>query len=118
MIIVGALFITVLVSSLLSGVFAGSVDKPVYLTSVSANENRVLIGVLFQLTLTASVVAIPILMYPILSGQSVILALGYVGARFFEGVFDAIMAICMLLILTLSREFVKVETPNGKKDNG
>ncbi|MBW1822472.1 MAG: DUF4386 domain-containing protein, partial [Deltaproteobacteria bacterium] len=38
-IIVGVLFITALVSSMLSGVFLGSIDDPDYLTTVSANEN-------------------------------------------------------------------------------
>ena len=75
-IIVGVLFITVLVSSMLSGVFSGSIDDPDYLTAVSANENQVLIGVLFQLTLTASVVGIPIMMFPILKKHDESLALG------------------------------------------
>ena len=114
--IVGILFITALVSTILSGVFAGSIDKPDYLTAVSANESKVLIGVLFQLTLTAAVVAIPIIMFPILSEYNVILALGYVGARIFEGFFDAVIAISMLLLLTLSREFVKAGTPTVKTD--
>ena len=105
--IVGVLFITALVSSMLSGVFSGSVEDPDYLTAISANENKVLIGVLFQLSLTASVVAIPILMFPILNVYSVSLALGYVGARIFEGFADAVMAVSHLLLLTLSREFVK-----------
>ena len=65
--------------------FQDLLDDPDYLTAVSANENKVLIGVLFQLTLTASVVAIPIIMFPILSEHNEILALGYVGARIFEG---------------------------------
>ena len=115
-IIVGVLFITALVSSMLSGVFSGSIDDPDYLTAVSANENKVLVGVLFQLTLTASVVAIPIIMFPILSEHNESLALGYVVARIFEGFFDVVIAISMLLILTLSREFVKTGTPTTKTD--
>ena len=114
--IVGVLFITALISTILSGVFAGSIDKPDYLSAVSANENKVLIGVLFQLALTASVVAIPIIMFPILSEHNEILALGYVGARIFEGFFDAVIAISMLLLLTLSREYVKAGTPTKKTD--
>jgi hypothetical protein len=114
--IVGILFITALVSSFLSGVFAGSIDEPEYLTTVSANESKVLVGVLFQLTLTASVVAIPIIMFPILKEYSESLALGYVVARSFEGMADAVMAICMLLILTLSREYVKAGAPAAKTD--
>jgi hypothetical protein len=110
-IIVGVLFITALVSSMLSGVFSGSTNDPDYLTAVSANENKVLIGVLFQLILTASVVAIPITMYPILKKHNESLALGYVGARIFEGFFDIVIAMSMLLLLTLSREFVEAGAP-------
>jgi hypothetical protein len=114
--IVGVLFITALVSSFLSGVGSGSIDDPDYLTAASANENKVLIGVLFQLILTASVVAIPIIMFPILIEHNEILAFGYVVARIFEGIADAVIAISMLLILTLSREYVKSGTPNAKTD--
>ncbi len=112
-IIVGVLFITALVSSMLSGGFSGSIDDPDYLTAVSANENQVLLGVLFQLTLTASVVAIPIMMFPILKKHNEGLALGYVGARIFEGFFDVVIAISMLLLLTLSREFVEAGAPDA-----
>jgi len=114
--IVGVLFITALISVILSGFFSGSTDDPDYLTAVSANENKVLIGVLFQLTLTVSVVTIPIIMFPILSEHNVSLALGYVVARIFEGISDAVMAISMLLLLTLSREFVKAGTAIAKID--
>ena len=111
--IVGVLFITALVSVMLSGVFAGSIDDPDYLSAVSTNGNKVLVGVLFQIALTASVVAIPIVMFPILSEHNESLALGYVVARIFEGFFDALIAISMLLLLTLSREFVKAGTPTA-----
>jgi hypothetical protein len=112
-IIVGGLFITALVSSYLSGVFLGFTNDPDYLTSVSANENRVLIGVLFQLVLTASVVAIPIMMFPILKKHNESSALGYVGARIFEGFFDAVMAISLLLLLTLSWAYVEAGAPDA-----
>ena len=78
--------------------------------------NKVLVGVLFQLVLTASVVAIPIMVFPIFKNYSESLALGYVVARTFEGMADAVMAICQLLLLTLSREFVKAGTPTGETD--
>ena len=74
--IVGGLIITAIVSSLLSGVFSDSINSPDYLTAVSANEDQVLIAVLFQLVLVASVVAIPIVMFPIFRKHSESLALG------------------------------------------
>jgi len=71
-------------------------------TAVSANENKVLIGVLFQVILTVSVVAIPIIMFPILREHNESLALGYVAARIFEGFFYAGCIIALLSILSLS----------------
>ena len=115
-IIVGVLIITALGSSMLSGVFLESINSPDYLTAVSVNENKVLIGVLFMVTLTISVVAIPIVMFPILKEYSVSLALGYLCARIFEGICDAVIGLSHLLLLTLSREFVKAKTPSTKTD--
>ena len=112
-VIVGVLFIAALVSTTLSGVFSGSIEDPNYLPDASASGNKVLIGVLFQLTLTASVVAIPIMMYPILKGHSENLALGYIVARIFEAFFDVVIAISMLLLLTLSREYVEAGAPEA-----
>ncbi|MFX0184916.1 MAG: DUF4386 domain-containing protein [Candidatus Hodarchaeota archaeon] len=109
--IVGILFITALASSMISGVFLVSLDASDYLSVVSANENEVLIGVLFLLILVVSVVSIPIMMFPILKRHNESLALGYVGARIFEGFCDAVLAISPLLLVTLSREFVTAEAP-------
>ncbi len=114
--IVGVLFITALFSSMLNGFFIKPMNEPDYLTAISADDNKVSIGVLFQLALTASVVAIPIVMFPILSEHSESLALGYVSARIFEGFFDAIIAISQVSILALSREFVKAGIPTAKTD--
>lgn len=69
---VGVLLIIALGSTILSGTFTGSKDGADYLAAVSADENRVLIGALFQFALTASVVAIPVVMYPILKGHNLI----------------------------------------------
>ena len=110
-IFVGVLIITALASSTLSGVFLESINDPDYLTAVSANENNVLMGVLLLVTLTASVVAIPIMMFPILKMHNESLALMYVGAKIFEGFFDIVIAFSRSLLLTLSREFVNAVAP-------
>ncbi|UCC54159.1 MAG: DUF4386 family protein, partial [Anaerolineaceae bacterium] len=108
-VIVGVLFITAIVSVALNG--TGSTDDPDHLAAFSTNESKLLRGVLFQIVLIASVVAIPIIMFPILREHNEVLALGYVGARIFEGFFDALIGLSMLMLLTLSREFVKAENP-------
>jgi hypothetical protein len=113
-VIVGVLIIVALVSVMLNG--SGSTDDPDHLTAFSTNENKVLRGVLFQIVLTASVVAIPIIMFPILREHNEVLALGYVGARIFEGFFDVLIGLSMLMLLTLSREYVREGTPAAKTD--
>ena len=110
-IIVGVLFIIATVSTLVSSVFIGSIYDPNYLTAVAANENQVLIAVLIWLVAIASIVSIPIMIYPILKKHSESLALGYVAARIFEGFFYAGCIIALLSILSLSREFVSATAP-------
>jgi hypothetical protein len=118
-IVVGVLFIMATAAPIISAVplsvvplgFLGTEGDPDYLTAISAHENQVLIGALLWLTMTASVVAIPIVMFPILRKHNEGLALGYVGARVFEGFFDAINVLSLLLLLSLSREFAAAGTP-------
>jgi uncharacterized membrane protein len=110
-IIVGVLFIIATVAPITSVVFTGPIYDANYLTAVSANENQVLTGVLLLLTMTAAIVLIPIMMFPILRKYNEGLALGYVGARIFEGFFSAVNVLSILSLLSLSREFVKAEAP-------
>jgi hypothetical protein len=110
-IVVGALFISATVFSIMSGLFFGSVYEADYLSAVAANENQVLFGVILLLTALASVVAIPIAIFPILRRHNESLALGYVGARIFEGFFFAVGAISLLSLVSLSREFVNAGSP-------
>ena len=109
--IVGLLFILATTAPITSAFFTGSIHDTDYLTAVSANQNRVLIGVLLLLIMTASIVSIPIVIYPVLKKRNETLALGYVGARIFEGFFSAINIISLLLLLSLSREFATSTTP-------
>lgn len=109
--IAGALFVAALLSSALNGAFTKSINSPDDHAVGSESDNQVLIGVLFQVTLTASVVAIPIVLFPVLRVHQETLALAYVGARIFEGIADAAIALSQLLLLTLSREIVGAEYP-------
>jgi hypothetical protein len=111
-IIVGVLFIIATVATLVSYLFFNYIYEPDYLTVVATNENQVLIGVLFMLTATASIVGIPVALFSILKKYNERLALGYVGARIFEGLFFTINIITLLSILSLSHEFVNAAAPN------
>jgi len=106
-IIVGVLFITATVTALLSLGFIGPIlNAPDYLINVSANVNQMLIGVLFELILAGAVVGIAVFMFPILKKHNEALALGYVGARIFEGLIIIVGSISYLSLLTLSQEYV------------
>ncbi len=114
--IVGVLIILALASSMTSGFFLVSLDTESQTTlkvldAVSTNETQVLIGVLLLLSLTVSVVCIPIVMFPIFKQHNESLALGYVGTRIFEGFSDFILAISPLLLVTLSREYINAGAP-------
>jgi hypothetical protein len=109
--IVGVLFIIATLAPIMSVAFTGSIYEPDYLAAVSANGTQILIAALLLLTMTAAIVSIPIMMFPILKKQNESLALGYVGARVFEGFFSAINVISLLSSLSLSREFVNAGAP-------
>ena len=112
-IIVGVLFIIATVATLVSFFFFEFIYDSDYLTVVFANENQILIGVLFMITAIAAIIGIPIAMFPILKKHNESLALGYVSARIFEGLFFAVNIITLLSILSLSHEFVNAAAPNA-----
>ena len=106
-IIVGVLFIIATAASLLSTAFLGStLDAQKYLTAVSANENQVLIAVIFELIAAVSIFSIAVMLFPILKKQTESLALEYVGFRLIEAVFTIVGALSLLSLLTLSQKYV------------
>jgi Domain of unknown function (DUF4386) len=105
--IAGALFIIATAASLVSVAFLGSVSSPDYLTQVAANEGQVAVGVLIRFIAAFASAAIAIALYPVLRRYRGGLALGAVGFRIIEGVFYTLGAVSVLLLLTLSQEFVK-----------
>ncbi|MHB8107700.1 MAG: DUF4386 domain-containing protein [Candidatus Cryosericum sp.] len=105
-IIVGVLFIACSVSSLLSGLFLGSLDAPDYLVNVAANESQVLIGMLVQSIWALTCVGIPVMLFPILKKHSEALALGLFSLRLIEGTFVFLAIVCQLSLLTLSKQFI------------
>jgi hypothetical protein len=112
--IVGVAFIIATVAGVLgSFVFLDSIDAPGYLSSLSANENQVLIGMLIDLLMATAIIGIPFMLFPYLRRQNEVLAVGYVSARIVEGVVVIGGAISLLLLLVLSREFVAAGAPDA-----
>jgi len=113
-IIVGVFYIVATVAGMLSLSFSEpALNAPDYLVNVSASENQVLIGALFELIMAVSVAGIGITVYPVLRKHNTSSAIGYFGARIVEGVIFFIGVISLLTLLTLSQEFVKAGAPDA-----
>jgi hypothetical protein len=106
----GILIIIGIVAGMLSVVPA--VESTDYLAEVSANQNQVLIGALFQFTLVPIYIGFALLLYPIIRKYNESLALGFVSFRIIAGIFQLIGVIFLPLFLLLSQEFLKSTTPD------
>jgi hypothetical protein len=106
-IIVGILFILGF-AGVFSPVFVKPIlDDPNYLIKLTENKNQVMVGALFELIMAFACAGIAIGLYPILRKHNEFLALGAVGFRIIENIFQIVATLCLLLLLTLSQEFVK-----------
>ena len=112
--IVGALFLTVMVTWFIGSEIIGSIlNAPDYLVNVYPNRIRVIIGVLFELIQVAAVVGIAVMMYQILKKYNERVALGYVIFRILECTMLIAAAISPLLLITLSQEYLKAGAPDA-----
>jgi hypothetical protein len=112
-IIVGVLFLTAMFTSMLGdGLIKSIIDVPNYLINVYPNKTRVITGILLQLICAVAVVGIAVLLFPILKKHNEPIALSYVGLRVIESAIIFISAISILLLITLSQEYVKAGAPD------
>ena len=103
----GVLFIIAMAASIAGSSFTGPIlGAPDYLSRISSNGNRVMVGALLSFLAAASSSSIAISLYPVLKKYNEGLALGAVGFRLIEGVFYIVGAVCVLPLFTLSQQFV------------
>ncbi len=88
-------------------------DDPNYLVKLAENKTRVLIGLLFQSIMSFAVAGIAIWMYPVLKKYNEALALWSVAFRIIEAVLQFVATIVLLLLLTLSMEYVRSGAPDA-----
>jgi len=98
---------------MLSSLFTGSMNATNYLVDVSANAGQVGTGALLLFIGGAAAAGIAIALYPVLRKYNEGLALGAVGFRTFEGVLRFVAVCCLLLLITLSQQFVKAGAPDS-----
>ncbi len=111
-IIVGLLFISATVASILSSVFSGSaLTDPVSLAAVKANESGLLVAAILQIIAALSAFGVSVAIYPIIKRYFEGLAISYVGLRIFENTFYILGVIGLLILLVLSQDSTGVIQP-------
>ncbi len=109
----GVLFIIADLVGFLSLPFMAPVNAANYLGSVSTNRNLVATGAVLLFIGGAAAIGIAISLYPVLRKYNDGLALGSVGFRTVEGVFDFIGVLGLLILITLSQQFVGARAPDS-----
>ena len=108
----GALFIIATVADVISraALLTPILGAPDYLARISANEGQVLLGALFLLIGAVAAAGIAIALYPVLRQHDEGLAIGSVGFRLIEGAFYLGIVVCLLVLVTVSRESANAGT--------
>lgn len=88
-------------------------DAPDYLIKIFANLNQMNMAVFLVLIMSAACAGIAIAMYPVLKRFNSGLALGAVGFRIIEAIFEFFGTFCLILLMVLSQEFVKAGAPDS-----
>ncbi len=102
--LVGALFIVATAASILGSIALGSVlDRPDYLSALSAHEGQVVVAAVLFLIAAMSAFAIAFLLFPVLKTRDEGLAAGYLGLRAFENVFYVASVVGLLAMLRVSQ---------------
>jgi hypothetical protein len=112
-IIAGTLFLVGFAGVVTVALTKPILDGPDYLVKLSANANQIIIGAFFQLIMAFACAGIAISLYPVLRRYNEGLAIGAVGFRIIEAVFQIIGVVGLVSLLTLSEEFVKAGAPNS-----
>jgi len=113
-IIVGALFLIAMATSLIGGamLIETAIGADDYLVTLAEKETEVILGVLMELVNVICVVLIGVLMFPIFKRHDEALALGYVAMRIIEGAVIVAGIVSPLTLVALSVEYVEAGAPD------
>jgi len=109
----GILFLVQMIAASVShsAILVPILDKGDFLANVSANSNKVIFAMLLDLVCGLSVFGISVILFPILRKFSESIAFWYVGLRLNEWICAVISGVFLLTILSISKEYVLVGTP-------
>jgi hypothetical protein len=109
---VGVLYIIGTVAGILSAAASGSIREAVYLSSIAANPNQIVVAALFVLLMGLALALVPVMLFPLLRKFNEVLAVGYV---VFRGALETALYIGLtvswLVLIVLSQEYVKAGAP-------
>jgi hypothetical protein len=113
--IVGVLYLTALVTGILysEGFIGPIINAPDYLSNVYPNRSQMIVGMLLELICAVAVVGIAVMLFPILKKHNRNIAFGYLSFRIIESAIIFVSAISILLLITLSQEYVKAGVPDA-----
>jgi hypothetical protein len=101
----GGLFIVATVASLIGNAMVKPIlTDPDYLAKIAGNETRMFLGALLKFISALTSAGIALALYPVVRRYSGSLAIGSVALRLGEGMFYAIGAIGVLLLVSLGHE--------------
>jgi hypothetical protein len=109
-IIAGAFYFIGIIAGIFS--IAPAIDSKDYLVQASENANQVQFNALFQFIMTLANIGFAVILYPILRKFNLTLSLGFLSFKIIAAVLNMIGFISLLMILSLSQEFVRLGTPD------
>jgi hypothetical protein len=112
--IVGVLFIIGTVTGVIAAILGKPIlDAPDYLTSIAAHESQIMMVTFLVFLMGVACAGIGLALYPIMKKYSPGLAIGVVGFRVTEGIFEILSGVSTIGLLALSQEFVRAGTPEA-----
>ena len=111
--LLGLFFLIAMVTSILGSIMDPILGSNDYLVNVSTNKIQMLLGLISEFICGIAVVGIAITAFPLLKRYNEDLARWYQGTRIFEAAITAVFVMAGLLLITLSQEYVKADTPDA-----
>jgi len=104
-VVTGAAFLIATIAQVAGAALVSPIlGAPDLLTDISANEDRVILGAVFQFIGALACTGIAAALYPALRGHGHGLAIGSVGFRTIEGGLHALIAVCWLMLVSVSQD--------------
>ena len=105
--LIGALFLWAIIGNIIgSELLDAIVMSPDYYATTYTNKAKVIIGVLFEMSVAVAVVGIGVLSYQTFKNYNETVATSYLAFRLVEAAITIPLVLCSLALLTLSQNYL------------